>query len=1440
MRGIISLLCFFFIGLQLSAQSVAVFGHTGAVQTFIVPAGVTSIDIRAWGAEGGSDDAPGEYGGLGGYAEGTLSVNPGDILYINVGGHGEWVSGDTPSGGGFNGGGNARGLNAYRGGGGGATDVRLGSNNLSDRVIVAAGGGGNCGSTSVGGNGGGENGEDSPGGTGEGATQNSPGTYGCGEGQSGLGGSSTQTCQAAGGGGGFYGGSAGCGGGGGSGYIDGVTNGILRTGIRSHHGTLRLTYTIDGQIPNDICQDATPIYCGDVVTGNTVDASHNNPLECNAPNGNSGGLWYSFTGTGELVRFSTCNANTDFNTQISIYIGTCDELICIDGNDDGAGCSGGTSEIEIQTNNGTRYLIFVNGQGNAEGDFQLDVSCPQPNETCESPNTLNCGTTETGFLAGSGYGIRSLWYEFIGNDECVVLSTCSAATNVNTRISVFTGDCNNSTLETYNDNNSNCSFSLTSSEVRFVAEDGVRYLVRLSAAPMSFGEFELSVSCGPVPPLELICPEDITLACDAPIPAAAQNHVEFLNIGGDIIGGHCNQIGIEDFTVTSEDLEEGLACDGIHIERIYTLTSIQTGVTATCSQIINIAATPQPDIRCADEREVDCAENITPNLIHSMVVSDCSDDVIVTYGDPVLIDGTPNCPNAVYGVTFTATDPCGRTDECELLYRINDSELEINCQPDLTLACIENFDTIPYAPFVSTDCPIGYTIDASPPQLISGTPNCPGAIYEVVYFVTDECGRSATCSILINIANEGPAITGPPGFTVACAADIVVHPSDAIVTTYCNKGYNVLITGPKILIGGPNCPNTTYNYHYVVKDDCGSQAMWIRTFTIENDGPSITCQAGGNVKCIDEIPLDPGMSQATTSCGSSLQVRVEGPYLISGLGGCANAQYEVIYTANDNCGRSASCSTQYTIVNEGPQIIESAPDQIVECSFDIEAQPELIIATTDCDLGMNVTYSEPQLISGDGSCDGEYEIVYTVADDCGRTTEASQYFIIQNEAPRVIPPDPITISCLEELGTLDVNDAEIYSACNIPIVKTEIIGPTIDENEPLCNGDIINVLYSATDACGRMTCEPQIIFIQLDETTLANHFPNTTVECSEIPTALNANDLCGFEKLDYSDVEESLTADSYQILRTYTAEDGCAESFEYTQVITVNCGTFSPEKEYCTLNVKGWTDKEQISANEKFAAVALSEIDPLIIGEKGYRVLFPDIDCLEYILSEGGEASTFKHTETELYVNDQNHCGYELLNIDVNGYLQNALFKNMIALELNMRADKTFEDLPLRDICLDWDSKIIDAIGENPTIKGLALLGHKALATDIPVDHKELSESIEQLLEYFMGCRTATCDEPGVQNYIYQDAPAIDLPEFLLNLYPNPSRDFINIKVDSKKGQYTIQIFDAVGKVVYQNGLGEKIALSIDVRKWKTGLYHVGLTLNGALIKTEQLIIAQH
>ncbi len=231
-------------------------GSTGAQQVFN-PECTGTYKLEAWGAQGGDSDCASKPGGYGGYSTGTMEIEEGTSIYVNVGGQGLTATkNNTPVDGGYNGGGKGRasdgsGANGEcYGSGGGATSFALVSGELKNlsahvstgKLLIVAGGGGGSGYYNnsnryvcygSGGHGGGVNGVDA-----YDYNKGSCGTYSPAGGYGGLQVADTRTGSyfnagtfgqggwmnyygEAGGGGGFYGGysSSGLGAGGGSGYI---------------------------------------------------------------------------------------------------------------------------------------------------------------------------------------------------------------------------------------------------------------------------------------------------------------------------------------------------------------------------------------------------------------------------------------------------------------------------------------------------------------------------------------------------------------------------------------------------------------------------------------------------------------------------------------------------------------------------------------------------------------------------------------------------------------------------------------------------------------------------------------------------------------------------------------------------------------------------------------------------------------------------------------------------------------------------------------------------------------------------------------------------------------------------------------------------------------------------------------------------------------------
>ena len=334
-------------GFVLAADAqTSTYNYTGGLQTYTVPAGVTSIAVDVIGGQGGGRECAypaglNEYqstGGCGGRVQATINVTPGDVLQVTVGGGGIGTNAATALV--FGGGGRVAGWNttwpsASGGGGSFITDVTSGTT-----LAVAGGGGGGggdfCSSAGFGlgvgdrgGDGGGLTG--APGNSdecgvgfgGQGGTPVAGGLAGTCfgyvgmNGAAGVGGNSVTvggvTCGA--GGGGYYGGGSGgegSGGGGGSSY----TNPLYTTAVIHTQGYNCITTSAaapagaNGQVIITVnCSAGT-------ITGNgLLCVGGNTPLT----DATAGGTWSSGTPAVATVSGTGLVTGTGAGTAIISY-----------------------------------------------------------------------------------------------------------------------------------------------------------------------------------------------------------------------------------------------------------------------------------------------------------------------------------------------------------------------------------------------------------------------------------------------------------------------------------------------------------------------------------------------------------------------------------------------------------------------------------------------------------------------------------------------------------------------------------------------------------------------------------------------------------------------------------------------------------------------------------------------------------------------------------------------------------------------------------------------------------------------------------------------------------------------------------------------------------------------------------------------------------------
>ncbi len=254
---------------------------------------------------------------------------------------------------------------------------------------------------------------------------------------------------------------------------------------------------------NDDCDFAINVECGDVIAGDTSDDT------------DSGGNaapdeFYKYTGEGIPlnVTLSLCDGGTAYDSLIRVFT-DCTLATEVANNDDSCGLQ---SELEFESDGVSTYYIMIEGFGNNSGAFSLAVTCASlvENDLCENAISLECGDSVTGTttgalldndVAGADCGTTitapGVWYTIDDNSGLAgsITATLCNGTDYDSKISVFTGDCN--ALVCLDGNDDDCGLQST---VTFPTDGATTFYILVHGFGAGTGNFTLDVTCMPTPP----------------------------------------------------------------------------------------------------------------------------------------------------------------------------------------------------------------------------------------------------------------------------------------------------------------------------------------------------------------------------------------------------------------------------------------------------------------------------------------------------------------------------------------------------------------------------------------------------------------------------------------------------------------------------------------------------------------------------------------------------------------------------------------------------------------------------------------------------------------------------------------------------------------------------------------------------------------------------
>ncbi len=579
------------------------------------------------------------------------------------------------------------------------------------------------------------------------------------------------------------------------------------------------------------------------------------------------------------------------------------------------------------------------------------------------------------------------------------------------------------------------------------------------------------------------------------------------------------------------------------------------GNSSMCQYTVTVKDNLGPVIICPPNVTVDCNASTAPSATGTATATDyCDPTPTITYNDVTM--ATAGCAVG-YKInrTWMAVDNSGNISMCVQMITLTDNTPPvISCPANVTITC-----TASTAPANTGSATASDHCDASPIVSFNDTTtggSCPEELtIHRTWIATDACGNSSTClQNIFVIDNTPPLITCPPDLTIECSADS--DPSStgsATATDNCDAtptlSYSDITTA-----GGPQ--TFIINRTWVATDDCGNSSTCIQLILVHDATPPvITCPDDIAIECSESIlPFNTGTATATDNCDPAVAITHD-----DNITGGACPQEETItriWTATDACGNTSTCEQTIFVNDHTAPEITCPSDITILCTDDsTPATTGTATATDNCDPAVTITFTSA---FAPGICPQEGTITrtWTAVDDCGNSSSCTQLiFVDDNQGPIITCPSNTTINCGE--NTLPVNTGTATATDNC--TGNPIIGFSDVSIAGLCpQAGTITRTWTAQDGCGNSnSCVQTIVIIdnQAPDITCPS---NVTIQCAEgtLPATTGtatATDNCTANPIvGFSDVTIAGSCpQSYNITRTWTAQDGCGNSSSCTQFISV-------------------------------------------------------------------------------------------------------------------------------------------------------------------------------------------------------------------------------------------------------------------------------------------------
>lgn len=515
------------------------------------------------------------------------------------------------------------------------------------------------------------------------------------------------------------------------------------------------------------------------------------------------------------------------------------------------------------------------------------------------------------------------------------------------------------------------------------------------------------------------------------------------------IAGSCELI------VSHSDQEVPICGGARKVIRTWTVFDLCTEGFLVYAQIINVEDTTPPVLTCPD--------NVSYNTFSSscnaqvwLPAGSASDECSGAIMTPSWEFGTGYgpfniVPSGEHTVTYTAEDGCNNTATCQITVSVVDAkkptalcevEVQVSLEEDGTaLVFAGTFDNGSY-----DNCGISeYLVKLEGTELydefVSFTCDDLDATPQVTLKVIDENGLESTCSSSVLVLDQiMPEVLCPAASTISCGVDF----TDTNMTglPFATDNCSIASTGHTDLIDLNNCGNGTVLRTWRATDQSGNISECQQEINIE-DNTDITVTFPDDMETYECMPnLDVSITGEPVVTGQDceqLQVTHTDYYFYTAEPAC----YQLIrnwavvdwcsYEPNDPGAGGFWEHTQVIEVRDSVPPVLTCPDNMTVgiagsgCETFVEIP---LPGIDDCSNQLTVINDSEHAFNAAGAASGvylkgSYNIVYTVSDGCGNTSDCSMSLtVFDSEAPNPVCNNGVSVT-IQQNGYVTLTPANI-------------------------------------------------------------------------------------------------------------------------------------------------------------------------------------------------------------------------------------------------------------------------------------------------------------------------------------------------------------------------------------------------------------------------------